>query len=136
MDNKNDELARQNNKLKIKLSEKDQQHEEILKKTIKSEYNTILSYKEMLSIIENSILVLEKSIQQCKNIRDTVVEHKSKLCDRTNTFGNKESQKIINLERELIQESDFPEFKKTTKLRSKKVISNNIAKKLFPKRSK
>jgi hypothetical protein len=92
--NKNEKLAKENNELKSIISQKMQIQEEIMKKSIKAEYNRILSYKEMIRTLDGSIEALEGSLEQCKKIRQSVLNNRSFLSDTTNIMKNgKEDQK-------------------------------------------
>lgn len=81
---KNNKLAKENNDLKMMITQKMQMQEEVMKKSIKAEYNQILSYKQMLKALDESISALEEALNQCKNIRQTILNNKRLLSDTTN----------------------------------------------------
>lgn len=84
MQDKNRKLAKENNQLKSLISQKTQLQEEILKKSIKSEYSQILTYKQMMESIECGIVALEDALQRCKEVKDSILRNKRMLSDTTN----------------------------------------------------
>ncbi|KAM0679818.1 hypothetical protein GINT2_001990 [Glugoides intestinalis] len=92
MQDKNSKLAKENSSLKMIISQKMQAQEEILKKSIKAEYNQILSYKQMILVIEESIKALEGALEQCKNVQKTLVGNRRMLSDSTNITKNIEPE--------------------------------------------
>lgn len=84
MQDKNRKLAKENNQLKSLISQKTQLQEEILKKSIKSEYSQILTYKQMMESIECGIGALEDALQRCKEVKDSILRNKRMLSDTTN----------------------------------------------------
>ncbi|ELA42612.1 uncharacterized protein VICG_00364 [Vittaforma corneae ATCC 50505] len=98
MQDKNSKLAKENNDLKMIISQKMQMQEEIMKKSIKAEYNQILSYKQMLKTLDESITSIENALNQCKTIRQTILNNKRLLSDSTNIIrqANGESKTDIS----------------------------------------
>lgn len=92
MQDKNSKLAKENTSLKMIISQKMQAQEEILKKSIKAEYNQILSYKQMILVIEESIKALEGALEQCKNVQKTLIGNRRMLSDSTNITKNIEPE--------------------------------------------
>lgn len=139
MQDKNNKLAKENTILKTLISQKDQIQEEILKKSIKSEYNTIITYKEMMSALEQSIGILEQSVVQCKNIKMNIEKNRKILSDKTNTTmtyckaevprGEKEPDEI-----DRTIENNFINFQKEIKVSQKG--RKRLEKKLFGGRKK
>lgn len=84
MDEKNRKLARENNDLKSLISKKIRLQEELMKKSIKEEYKQIVTYKQMLESMDNSIAALESAVAQCKSVREAVLKNRTLLSDTTN----------------------------------------------------
>lgn len=84
MQDKNDRLAKENNNLKSIITQRMKVQEEALKKSIKAEYNQILTYRQMLEVVEESILSLEGALEQCKAVQSTILKNRTLLGDKTN----------------------------------------------------
>lgn len=110
MQDKNRRLAKENNQLKSLITQKTQLQEEILKKTIKSEYTQILTYKQMLESIECGIDALEDALERCKRIKDVIINNKKLLSDITNL--NKGSKSDFRNENNNMIEKNRTEYKK------------------------
>lgn len=126
MHDKNDRLAKENTNLKSIISQRMKTQEELLKRSIKAEYNQILTYRQMLEVLEKSIESLEEALEQCKRIQQTVVKNRKFLVDKTN-HQNQEDYKGI---KDIIGENEIGENsiidEKSTKIERDKRKTLNI----------
>lgn len=92
MQEKNTKLAKENSNLKKTLSDKMRMQEEILKKSIKAEYNQIITYKKMLKAVDESIQALENALEGCRNVQKMVIGNRGFLIETTNLNRAEETE--------------------------------------------
>ena len=100
MHDKNDKLAKENNNLKTILSQRMEAQEELLKRSIKAEYNQILTYRQMLEVLDKSIESLEKALKDCRTIQESVIKNRRFLADKTNNQNLDSFKEIKDLIKE------------------------------------
>lgn len=92
--NKNERLAKENNELKSIISQKIQMQERIMESSIKAEYKSILSYKQMIKTVDDSIDIIETVLDQCKRIRESIIKNRGILSDSTNSNRAVEDKEV------------------------------------------
>ena len=116
MQDKNDKLARENNSLKSVITQRMKTQEDLLKRSIKAEYNQILTYRQMLEVLEHSVTSLEGALEQCKRIQQSVLKNRKFLADKTNSQTLDGFKSI----KDTIEECRIPELETENKINIKK----------------
>jgi hypothetical protein len=75
MADKNAKLAKENNLLKASLTRSGADHEELLKKAIKTQYFRNLSHKQMIECLDENISAIRSCLECCNHIKDAMVQN-------------------------------------------------------------